>query len=492
MKTAHLIFPHQLFQDVAAIREESTIYLVEEYLFFTQYNFHKAKLSFHRASMKAYETFLKKNNFKVVYVDAQEEKADVRKLIESLAKEKYIQINYAAVYDCWLQKRITQSGEQFKIKTNNFESSYFLNSIQDGNDWVKNNKRYFHHNFYIDQRKKYKILVHAQDQPTGGKWSFDEENRKKLPAKHEVVAIKKIVVNTFYKEAITYVEKNFRKNYGESAVMQYPVTFEEAEDWLQDFFKERFSLFGDFEDALSKTNHQLYHSMLSPLMNVGLLTPKYVVDEALKFASAHKIPLNNVEGFVRQIIGWREFMHLVYYQIGSEQRTKNFWGFTRKIPASFWDGSTGIEPIDVVIKEVLRTGYCHHIERLMIVGNFMLLCEFNPNEVYRWYMELFIDSYDWVMVPNVYGMSQFADGGMTTTKPYISGSNYVIKMSDYKKGEWSDIWDSLFWRFMDVHRDIMGKNPRMGMLIKTYDKMPFEKKETLIKKSDTFLKKLDN
>ena len=429
MKTAHLIFPHQLFQDVAAIREESTIYLVEEYLFFTQYNFHKAKLSFHRASMKAYETFLKKNNFKVVYVDAQEEKADVRKLIESLAKEKYIQINYAAVYDCWLQNSITQSGEQFNIKTNNFESSYFLNSIQDGNDWVKNNKRYFHHNFYIDQRKKYKILVHAQDQPTGGKWSFDEENRKKLPAKHEVVAIKKLVEN---------------------------------------------------------------NSMLSPLMNVGLLTPKYVVDEALKFASAHKIPLNNVEGFVRQIIGWREFMHLVYYQIGSVQRTKNFWGFTRKIPASFWEGSTGIEPIDVVIKEVLRTGYCHHIERLMIVGNFMLLCEFNPNEVYRWYMELFIDSYDWVMVPNVYGMSQFADGGMTTTKPYISGSNYVIKMSDYKKGEWSDIWDSLFWRFMDVHRDIMGKNPRMGMLIKTYDKMPFEKKETLIKISDTFLKKLDN
>ncbi len=491
MKTAHLIFPHQLFQDVAAISDASTIYLVEESLFFNQYNFHKAKLSFHRASMKAYESYLKKNKFKVVYVDAQEEEADVRKLIESLAKEKFTQINYAAGYDYWLQKRITQSCEQFNIKIKTFESSYFLNSIQDGNDWVKNNKRYFHHNFYIDQRKKYKILVDVQDQPTGGKWSFDEENRKKLPAKHEAVAIKKLVENKFYKEAISYVEKNFGKNYGESAVMQYPVTFEEAEDWLQAFFKERFSLFGDYEDALSKGNHQLYHSMLSPLMNVGLLTPKYVIDTALAFASAHKIPLNNVEGFVRQIIGWREFMHLVYYQIGGEQRTKNFWGFSRKIPASFWDGSTGIEPIDTVIKEVLRTGYCHHIERLMIVGNFMLLCEFDPNEVYRWFMELFIDSYDWVMVPNVYGMSQFADGGMTTTKPYISGSNYVIKMSDYKKGEWSNIWDSLFWRFMDVHRAVMGKNPRMGMLIKTYDKMASEKRETLIKTSDTFLKKLD-
>lgn len=491
MKTAHLIFPHQLFEEVANISDASTIYLVEESLFFTQYNFHKSKLCFHRASMKAYESYLKKNNFDVFYVEAQEEKADVRKLINSLSKENFTHINYAAVYDNWLHKRITKTCEQTNIISKNFETSYFLNSIEDGNDWVKNNKKYFHHNFYIDQRKKYKILVDVQDQPTGGKWSFDEENRKKLPAKHEAVAIKEIKENTFHKEAITYIDKYFAHNYGESATMLYPTTFEEAKSWLQDFFKERFSLFGDYEDALSKTNHKLYHSLLSPLMNVGLLTPKYVVEEALAFASAHKVPINNVEGFVRQIIGWREFMHLVYYQIGGKQRTKNFWGFSRKIPASFWEGTTGIEPIDVVIKEVLKTGYCHHIERLMLLGNFMLLCEFDPDEVYRWFMEMFIDSYDWVMVPNVYGMSQFADGGMTTTKPYISGSNYVIKMSDYKKGAWSDIWDSLFWRFMDVHRAVMGKNPRMGMLIKTYDKMPQEKKETLMKTSDQFLKNLD-
>ena len=272
--------------------------------------------------------------------------------------------------------------------------------------------------------------------------------------------------------------------------MRYPTTFLEAEQWLEIFLKDRFKLFGDYEDALVNNNHQLYHSLLSPLMNVGLLTPKHVIDQALKFADKHQIPINSVEGFVRQIIGWREFMNMVYFQIGNEQRTRNFWNFKRKLPASFWDGTTGIEPIDVIIKEILKTGYCHHIERLMVLGNFMLLCEFDPDDVYRWFMEMFIDSYDWVMVPNVYGMSQYADGGLTTTKPYVSGSNYIIKMSNYKKGEWSEIWDSLFWRFMDVHRTVMGKNMRIGMLIKSFDKMPQEKRERYYEVSDKFFANL--
>ena len=196
------------------------------------------------------------------------------------------------------------------------------------------------------------------------------------------------------------------------------------------------------------------------MLNVGLITPQEIVSESLQFARKNNIPINSTEGFIRQIIGWREFIRGIYECKGSEQRTKNFWGFKRKIPKSFYDGSTGIEPIDITIKKVLKTGYCHHIERLMVLGNFMILCEFDPDEVYRWFMELFIDAYDWVMVPNVYGMSQFADGGLMATKPYISGSNYLMKMSDYKKGEWQTIWDALFWRFMHVHRDFFSKKSK--------------------------------
>jgi deoxyribodipyrimidine photolyase-related protein len=216
------------------------------------------------------------------------------------------------------------------------------------------------------------------------------------------------------------------------------------------------------------------------MLNVGLITPHELIQRSLEYASEHAIPLSSLEGFVRQIMGWREFIRAVYVLKGNKERSKNYWGFHRKIPVSFWNGTTGILPIDLTIRKVLRTGYCHHIERLMVLGNFMLLCEFDPDEVYVWFMALFIDSYDWVMVPNVYGMSQFADGGMMSTKPYISGSNYLMKMSDYPKGEWQQIWDALFWRFMHVHRDFFLSNPRLGMLIRTWDKTdPNKRNQTL-------------
>ena len=172
-------------------------------------------------------------------------------------------------------------------------------------------------------------------------------------------------------------------------------------------------------------------------------------------------------------------------------KEKNFWQFNRKIPQSFYDGSTGIYPLDQTIKKILKTGYAHHIERLMIIGNFMLLCEFDPDEVYRWFMELFIDSYDWVMVPNVYGMSQFSDGGLMSTKPYISGSSYILKMSNYKKGDWTITWDALFWNFIDKKRSFFEKNPRMRMLINNYDKMKSDKKAFLINTAENYLSSLE-
>jgi deoxyribodipyrimidine photolyase-related protein len=186
-------------------------------------------------------------------------------------------------------------------------------------------------------------------------------------------------------------------------------------------------------------------------------------------------------------MGWREFVQLTYQKIGSVQRTKNFWNFKHKMPKSFYDGTTGIPPIDITIQKLLKTGYNHHIERLMVVGNFMLLCEIHPDEVYKWFMEMYIDAYDWVMVPNVYGMSQFSDGGMITSKPYIAGSNYLMKMGDFPKGEWQAIWDGLFWRFLSTYRNIFSKNPRWAMLLKTWDKMEDSKKKNHLHHAESFL-----
>ena len=261
-------------------------------------------------------------------------------------------------------------------------------------------------------------------------------------------------------------------------------------DRFEDFLKNRFDEFGPYEDAVVKEKSILNHSVLSPLINSGLISPNFIIEKSIEYYNKKNIRLNSCEGFIRQIIGRREFIRGVYIAVGSKERVKNFWNFKRKIPSSFYFGDTGIEPIDDTIKKINKSAYANHIERLMIIGNFMLLCEFDPDEVYRWFMEMFIDSYDWVMVPNVYGMSQFSDAGMMSTKPYISSSNYILKMSNYKKGDWCKIWDSLFWNFMDKQRDFFVKNPRMRMLISSFDKMEETKKITLLETADNYLKSL--
>ena len=317
-------------------------------------------------------------------------------------------------------------------------------------------------------------------------------NRKKFPKNKNTPKIDySNIKSPNYLYSKEYTSKYFSKNIGELSNTQiYPTEFKSAKIWFNNFLNTRFDEFGIYEDAILIKESIINHSILSPLINSGLLEPKYILKTSLAFYKKNNIPLNSAEGFIRQIIGWREFIRGVYVSRGTEERLKNYWGFKRKIPKSFYEGSTGIDPIDDTIKKINKTGYANHIERLMILGNFMVLCEFDPNEVYRWFMELFIDSYDWVMVPNVYGMSQFADGGLMSTKPYISSSNYIIKMSDYKKGEWSDVWDGLFWTFMDKQRAFFSKNPRMRMLISSFDKMDSLKKEKLLIDAENFIVKL--
>ncbi|MEL6992749.1 MAG: FAD-binding domain-containing protein, partial [Pseudomonadota bacterium] len=231
----------------------------------------------------------------------------------------------------------------------------------------------------------------------------------------------------------------------------------------------------------------LWHGVLTPMLNVGLLTPRQVLDATLAHAQTHDVPINSLEGFVRQIIGWREFMRATYEDLHVRMRTTNHWGHTRKIPASFYDGTTGIDPIDDAIGRILKTGYCHHIERLMVLGGFMFLCEFDPDDVYAWFMEMFVDSYDWVMVPNTYAMSQHADGGLITTKPYFSGSNYVRKMSHWGKGEWAEIWDGLYWRFIFKHKAALGNNPRWAMMCRTADRMADGTRERHLQRAEAYL-----
>ncbi len=491
-KSAILIYPHQLFEHSPALKKDSKVYLIEDALFFKQYKFHQQKLVLHRASMKFYEKFLIKKGFEVVYVNYDDTNSHCAQLIKTLSKQGITHLNMVEVVDNWLMKKLKTACNRESIELSIFDSPSFLNTTSSVSDFFSKRKTYFQTDFYTWQRKQRGILIENDGKPVGGKWTYDAENRAKFPKKEVVPNIPLPDEHDFIKEAKQYVVKHFPHNYGEiNGSHLFAINFKDAEQWLDEFLNNRFEKFGVYEDAIVTKETVLYHSVLSPMLNIGLLTPKQIIDKSITITNKKNIPLNSLEGFIRQIMGWREFIKIVYEREGSKQRTTNYWKFTRKIPPSFWTGTTGIPPIDDTIRKILKTGYCHHIERLMVLGNFMLLCEFDPNEVYKWFMEMFIDAYDWVMVPNVYGMTQFADGGLMTTKPYISGSNYLMKMSDYEKGEWQGVWDGLFWRFMHEHRSFFLKNPRLGMLIGTFDKMSTEKQTIHLNNANNFLNNLD-
>lgn len=491
LNSCSLIFPHQLFQNSSFLEKGSKVYLVEEELYFKQYNFHKQKLVLHRASMKCYEQYLISSGVKVEYVNFYDAESNAAILVKDLANKGINCIHIVEVVDNWLMKKMQNACTANAIKLIVHDSTNFLNTTKSVSDYFTNRKTYFQTEFYTSQRKQRGILLDHDKKPLGGKWTFDAENRSKFPKNEKVPFLALPATNKFLTEANEYVLKHFPNNYGTlSEAPLFAVNFKDAEFWLDEFLENRFEKFGIYEDAIVSKETVLHHSVLSPMLNIGLLSPRQIIDKALEIGARKNIPLNSIEGFIRQIMGWREFIKIVYEREGSKQRTTNYWNFKRKIPASFWNGTTGIPPIDITIHKILKTGYCHHIERLMVLGNFMLLCEFDPNEVYKWFMEMFIDAYDWVMVPNVYGMTQFADGGLMTTKPYISGSNYLMKMSDYEKGEWQGIWDGLFWRFMHEHRSFFLKNPRLGMLVGTFDKMDPEKQKAHLKNANDFLAQL--
>lgn len=491
-KQAVLIFPNQLFKKSEILDKEKVHFLVEELLYFRYYNFHKEKLVLHRASMKAYEQYLLQDGYKVKYIESTDALQDSRLLIKQLAKEKYSTVSIIDPVDYLLSRRLKAACTASKIPLYVADSPSFINTPASTENYFATKKKYFQTDFYTAQRKQLGILLMPDGKPVGGKWTFDAENRSKFPKKETVPTAPVAATNAYVEEAATYVLKNFPNNYGSiNKAHLFAINFSDAQKWLDQFLNQRFEKFGIYEDAIVEKETVLYHAVISPMLNIGLLTPSQIIDKTLLVAAKKDIPLNSLEGFIRQIVGWREFIRLVYAREGTKQRTTNFWNFKRKIPKTFWTGDTGIAPIDSTIKKVLKTGYAHHIERLMVLGNFMLLCEFDPDEVHKWFMEMFIDAYDWVMVPNVYGMTQFADGGLMTTKPYISGSNYLMKMSDYEKGTWQPIWDGLFWRFMHVHRDFFLKNPRIGMLVKTFDKMQDEKRNAHLQIAENYLQSLD-
>ena len=480
-----ILFPHQLFEEVLTRFPACKVALIEPALFFTQFRFHKQKLILHRASMKAFAERLAQAGFEVEYFDILGFPT-LQSVAETMKSAKVTEVTHYDVTDDWLNREFHDSFSTFaKIET--LESPQFLTDTPTIQSFFQGKRRFRMSEFYVFQRRRLKILVDEAGRPEGGKWSFDEENRKRLPKKIDLPETFQLPENRVVAEAKAWVEANFPENYGEASGFSYPTSHAEAAESLRNFLENSLARFGDFEDAISESEGRIFHSVLTPSLNTGLLTPAQVIEATLEHAKKHPIPLNSLEGFIRQIIGWREFVRAVYLLRGRAQRSKNGLGFKAKMPESMWRGTTGIAPVDVALNRALQTGYCHHIERLMIFGNFMLLCELSPDEVYMWFMTLFIDAYDWVMVPNVYGMSQYADGGLMTTKPYVSGSAYLKRMSDFKPGEWQPVWDGLYWRFISRHRSLFSGNQRVSFATISLDKMAPETLEKHLSNADSFL-----
>jgi deoxyribodipyrimidine photolyase-related protein len=487
VKKITIIFPHQLFANHPALAATGEVYLVEDRRFFSDFRFHKKKLLFHVESMRAYKEELQAAGHRVNYVKRGDAHKDAY-LTRLLSKTNFEEICVADPCDHRLIQRLTKLCKQHDKRLHILDSPSFLTSDNILEDFFATHRSFSMSSFYIRQRRSLDILV-EDGKPVGGKWSFDPENRKRLP-KGLAIPQPEMPATKPSSRSVAGIMKGFEKNPGLIDDFAFPVTRPDARKWLKDFAANRLKSFGDYEDSISSGNVFVFHSVLSPLLNVGLLTPNEVLDEVLGAADPTQIPLNSLEGFVRQIIGWREFVRGAYLAIGEKQRKSNFWGCSNKLPRAFYDGTTGIDPLDTIIKRVLHHCYCHHIERLMILGNFMLLCEIHPDEVYRWFMELFIDAYDWVMVPNVYGMSQYADGGLITSKPYISSSNYVRKMSDFGTGPWCEIWDALFWRFVEKNRSVFTENPRMRVMTFQLKRMGRKKVNEYFRAADKFLTQL--
>lgn len=363
------------------------------------------------------------------------------------------------------------------------QSPMFVTPKQEWESYTRSTERRQMSDFYIRQRKRMNILIDRSGEPIGGKWSFDAENQKKLPRNVHPPAVWFVDPDAITKDVIDLVSQNFPHHPGDAREFRYAVTHEDALAWLDQFLQDRLALFGDYEDAIPQRERTLFHSLLTPYLNCGLLTPQQVVDATLPL----DVPLNSKEGFVRQIIGWREFM---FGMKDDYNGVPNYFGHERRMTSAWYTGSTGLPPVDEAIRRANQHAYVHHIERLMVLGSVMLMTEIHPEDVFTWFMELFIDSAEWVMKPNVYGMSQYADGGLFATKPYISGSAYILKMSDWEKGDWCDVWDGLYWRFIERNRETFAKNHRMSMMVKMSTQLETRRKERIFTVADNFIQRV--
>ncbi|HKK38681.1 MAG TPA: cryptochrome/photolyase family protein [Cryomorphaceae bacterium] len=457
-------------------------------------------------AMRDFGSWLEERGFEVIYVrlDDQENKGSIADNVKHfVTKEKCSSWAYQLPDEYRLDKALKTLKDTLDLPCRVFDTEHFLSGRDDLANFFKGKKTYLMESFYRKMRKKYDILMDGEN-PVDGKWNFDKQNRKSLPADHRVIEPK--TYSKEVKEITEMLEEQGVKTFGriDAENFIWPVTRREGLSMLRFFIDECLVNFGDYQDAMRQDEWSVYHSRISFLMNSKIVSPKEVierVEEAWR-ENRKEVPIAAVEGFIRQILGWREYMRGVYWAKMPGYARSNYFRHQRKIPEWYWTGETKMNCLSQSINQSLDYAYAHHIQRLMVTGNFALLAGIHPDEVDAWYLGIYIDAIEWVEITNTRGMSQFADGGIVGTKPYVSSANYIDKMSDYckgchyskskKTGEKACPFNSLYWDFYERHRDKLESNRRIGFVYPTLDKMNSKKREELFKQANEYLQNLDN
>jgi deoxyribodipyrimidine photolyase-related protein len=478
MRTLGVIPGDTLNPDHPGLSSADTYFMAETHGLCTAWAYHKHKIVLFLAAMRHHRDTLRNNGETVTYYELTDTP------YEELLKQTIIDQDIDKVLTYEPKDKsfsaVRQACQATQTEVEYVDNPNMLTGREAFSAYTEDNP-YHHATFYKWQRRRLNILV-DDGAPENGKWSFDQDNRKPLNDPSQTPSLPSIEHGDHVKRVKAVVAATFPDHPGSVENFWLPVTHSGAQRWYQAFLNKRFDRFGPYQDAINESETFAYHAAISPLLNIGLLNPGDVVDQAVAHYHEHNTHYPSVEGFIRQIIGWREFIHGIHHR--ENLADENYFDNTNRLNQAWYDGSTGLPPVDDAINQINQVGYAHHIQRLMVLSNAMLLCEIRPGDVHTWFMEQFVDSAEWVMEANVYDMGQYATGGLFATKPYISSSNYITKMSDYDDGDWTDKWDALYWSFLDKHYDQLQDNHRMGLMLSHVDRKTNEELNALHEQAD--------
>ena len=507
-KTIRLILGDQLNSNHSWFKtiDDTVNYVMMEVRTETDYaQHHIQKVVGFFSAMRSFAAELQSKKHKVIYIHLNDKNnlQSFEKNLDALLNQgNYTQFEYQLPDEYRLDVLLKNYCNQLSIPFSVYDTEHFFSKREELGNFFEGKKMFLMESFYRAMRKKHNVLMEG-DKPATGQWNYDGENRKKLPKNHKPTP--PLVFNNDVSKIVAEIKDTDISTIGsiDAANFVWPTNREQSLALLDFFVAQCLPLFGSYQDAMTPNEWSLYHSRISFSMNVKMISPKEVIDRAIQEWENRKdeIEYNQLEGFVRQIIGWREYMRGIYWLKMPEYASLNFFNNTEKLPDWFWTGKTKMNCLKDAITQSLEYAYAHHIQRLMITGNFALLAGVHPDEVDAWYLGIYIDAIEWVEITNTRGMSQFADGGIVGTKPYVSSASYIDKMSHYcgscfykkalKTGEKACPFNSLYWNFYDKHEDKLSKNPRIGMMYNVWRKMKPEDKSALLEQADYYLKNIN-